>query len=61
MKKTTIQQVVSSTEQKSTRVKITVDHTFGEGDFMELFTDYIAVKIQANPIIEQKNTPDMTA
>ena len=47
-------------EQK-TRTKIIVDHTFGEGDFMELFTDYIAGKIQSNSITEQKNTPEMTA
>ena len=61
MERTTIQQSVSSDHQKPTRAKIIVDHAFGEGDFMELFTDYIAGKIQANPIIEQKNTPDMTA
>lgn len=47
-------------EQK-TRTKIIVEHTFGNGDFVELFTDYIAGKIQSNPITEQKNTPEMTA
>ena len=47
-------------EQK-TRTKIVVEHTFGEGDFMELFTDYIAGKIQSHSISEQKNTPEMTA
>ena len=47
--------------KQKTRTKITVERTFGEGDFMELFTDYIAGKIQANHIIEQKNTPEMTA
>ena len=47
-------------EQK-TRTKIIVEHTFGNGDFMELFTDYIADKIQSHSISEQKNTPEMTA
>ena len=47
-------------EQK-TRTKIIVEHTFGNGDFMELFTDYIAGKIQSHSISEQKNTPEMTA
>ena len=47
-------------EQK-TRTKIIVDHIFGEGDFMELFSDYIAGKFQSNSIAEQKNTPDMSA
>ena len=47
-------------EQK-TRTKIIVEHTFGNGDFVELFIDYIAGKIQSNPITEQKNTPEMTA
>jgi len=61
MERTTIQQSVSLDHQKPTRTQIIVDHTFGEGDFMELFTDYIAGKIQANPIIEQKNTPEQTA
>ncbi|MBR4961363.1 MAG: hypothetical protein IKY52_10735 [Clostridia bacterium] len=61
MERNTNQQLPPTTEQKPTRVKITVDHTFGEDDFIELFTDYIAGKIQSNPITEQKNTPDMTA
>ena len=47
-------------EQK-TRTKIIVDYTFGEGDFIELFTDYIVGKIQSYPVTKQKNTPDMTA
>ena len=54
------QQLPPTTEPKPTRTKIIVDHTFGEGDFMELFTDYIAGKIQSHPITEQKNTPEMT-
>ena len=61
MQRTTNQQPVSHVQQKSTRTKIIVDHTFGEGDFMELFTDYITGKIQSNPITKQKNTPEMTA
>ncbi len=61
MERNTTQQLPTTTEQKPTRPKIIVDHTFGEGDFMELFTDYIAGKIQSHPIIEQKNTPEMTA
>jgi len=61
MQRTTNQQPVSHVQQKSTRTKITVERTFGEGDFMELFTDYIAGKIQSHPINEQKNTPEMTA
>ena len=51
---------IEPAEQK-TRIKIIVEHSFGEDDFMELFTDYIADKIQSHPITEQKNTPDMTA
>ena len=61
MQRTTNQQPVSHVQQKSTRTKIIVEHSFGEDDFMELFTDYIAGKIQSHPINEQKNTPEMTA
>lgn len=61
MERSTNQQLPPATEQKPTRTKIIVDHTFGEGDFMELFTDYIAGKIQSHHITEQKNTPELTA
>ena len=43
------------------KAKILVERSFGNGNFMELFTDYVAGKIRSNTVESVKNDKEMTA
>lgn len=43
------------------KTKIIVEHSFGNGDLMELFSDYVAEKIRSGITETEKKTEEMTA
>lgn len=48
-------------QPKPMKTKIIVEHSFGNGDFMELFSDYVAEKIRSGITETEKKTEEMTA
>lgn len=48
-------------QPKPMKTKILVEHSFGNGDLMELFSDYVAEKIRSGITESEKKTKEMTA
>lgn len=48
-------------QPKPMKTKIIVEHSFGNGDLMELFSDYVAEKIRSGITETEKKTEEMTA
>ena len=59
MKQKQAEELVHQT--KPMKTKIIVEHSFGNGDFMELFSDYVAEKIRSGITETEKKTEEMTA
>ena len=48
-------------QPKPMKTKIIVEHSFGNSDLMELFSDYVAEKIRSGITETEKKTEEMTA
>ena len=48
-------------QPKLMKTKIIVEHSFGNGDLVELFSDYVAEKIRSGITETEKKTEEMTA
>lgn len=48
-------------QPKPMKTKILVEHSFGDDDLMELFSDYVAEKIRSGITESEKKTKEMTA